>query len=227
MNISSAEVKTIASELGADLCGIAPIERFGEAPEGFHPCDLMPECKSVIVLAKKFLHSTLNANSTIPYTVVRNSLSAALDFLAVELSAKLELKGLTALPVGTVGPCVWDEKTNKNRGLISLKHAAVQAGLGKIGKNTLLVNDKYGNMLWLTGVLVSKELERDPIARYNGCIPNCRLCLDSCPVKALDGVSMNQNDCWNNSFVDMGGSQLLVKCYNCKKVCPNSLGIEI
>ncbi len=35
-------------ELGADLVGIAPVERFSEAPEGHRPTDFMPECKSVI-----------------------------------------------------------------------------------------------------------------------------------------------------------------------------------
>lgn len=226
MTLTAGDIKKFSYELGADLCGIAPIERFVEAPEGFHPRDLLPECKSVIVLAKRFLHSTLNIGSTIPYSVVRNSLSARLDYMAVELSDKVEVKGFKALPVGTVGPCVWDDKTGKTRGLISLKHAAVQAGLGKIGKNTLLINNNYGNMLWLTGVLVSAELEGDAVAAYEGCIPNCRLCLDACPVKAMDGVSMNQQDCWNNTFEEMGGSQVLIKCFNCRKVCPNSLGIR-
>ena len=35
-------------EWGADLVGIAPVDRFAEAPEGHRPTDFMPECKSVI-----------------------------------------------------------------------------------------------------------------------------------------------------------------------------------
>ena len=35
-------------EWGVDLVGIAPVERFAEAPEGHRPTDFMPECKSVI-----------------------------------------------------------------------------------------------------------------------------------------------------------------------------------
>ena len=34
------EVKQILYKLGADLCGVAPTERFCEAPVGFHPCDV-------------------------------------------------------------------------------------------------------------------------------------------------------------------------------------------
>jgi len=35
-------------EWGADLVGVAPVERFSQAPEGHKPTDFMPECKSVI-----------------------------------------------------------------------------------------------------------------------------------------------------------------------------------
>ena len=37
MMITNKEVKEIAYSLGADLCGIAPVERFKDAPTGFHP----------------------------------------------------------------------------------------------------------------------------------------------------------------------------------------------
>jgi epoxyqueuosine reductase QueG len=52
-------------------------------------------------------------------------------------------------------------------------HTAVRAGLGQMGKNTLLINDQLGNMLWLGAVLVAKELEPDLIADYQACIPGC------------------------------------------------------
>jgi hypothetical protein len=37
--------------LGADLVGIAPVDRFAHAPEGHKPTDFLPECKSVISIA--------------------------------------------------------------------------------------------------------------------------------------------------------------------------------
>ena len=49
MDINSKKVKEIMKSLGADLCGIASIERFSEAPEGYHPRDVMPQCKSICV----------------------------------------------------------------------------------------------------------------------------------------------------------------------------------
>lgn len=223
--IRSEQIKEIAYGLGADLCGIASIERFGEAPEGFHPRDVLSECKSVIVLATRFLHGTLRAMSTVPYTVVRNELSTKMNVMAIQLSSTLEDWGETAVPTGAIGPDDYDKKTGKYRGIISLKHAAAQAGLGKIGKNTLLINEKYGNMVWLNAVLASAALEADPVAAYEGCLPGCTLCVDSCPVKALDGVSMNQMECWNYAFGKKDGGDWRIKCYTCRKICPNCLGI--
>jgi len=79
-----------------------------------------------------------------------------------------------------------------------LKHAGSLAGLGVIGKNTLLINDRYGNMIRLGAILVSTELEPDPIASYEGCIKKCTVWLDLCPQNALDGTTINQKLCRKN-----------------------------
>jgi epoxyqueuosine reductase len=146
--ISSPCVKQVAIELGADLCGIAPVDRFENAPEAFHPRDVLPECHSVIILVSRFLKSTLLAKSSMPYTDVRNELSRKMDRIAIHLSYQLEGKNVLAVPINSIGPTEWDARSNKSRWIISLKHAAELAGLGKSGKNTLLINEKYGNMIW-------------------------------------------------------------------------------
>ncbi len=46
--MDSHKVKEIMYSLGADLCGIASIDRFADAPAGYHPLDVLPTCKSVI-----------------------------------------------------------------------------------------------------------------------------------------------------------------------------------
>lgn len=42
-------------KLGADICKIAAVDRFKDAPKGFHPRDIYPECQSVVV----FLSATV------------------------------------------------------------------------------------------------------------------------------------------------------------------------
>ena len=38
--MTANEIKSTALELGVDLCGIAPVDRFSSAPKGFHPNDV-------------------------------------------------------------------------------------------------------------------------------------------------------------------------------------------
>ena len=71
MGVHSREVKDILLSLGVDLCGVASVERFSEAPEGFHPRDVLPACRSVVVFGKRFLAGASTAPTTIPYTIVR------------------------------------------------------------------------------------------------------------------------------------------------------------
>jgi len=123
--MDSGQIKRMAAELGADLCGVGAADRFGEAPEGFHPRDVPPGCRSVIALARRFNPSTHNARSTSPYTVTRNALSAAMDRLARELAGAMDALGCRAVPIGSIGPDEYDARADRFRGTISLKHAAV------------------------------------------------------------------------------------------------------
>ncbi len=117
-----------------------------------------------------------------------------------------------------------DHKERKIKGIISLKHAAERAGLGKMGKNTLLINDRYGNMLWLGAVLTSAELEPDALASYQVCPENCSICLKSCPVNALDGISINQRKCGKHAFNNDQYGGWRIECNTCRKVCPHCHG---
>jgi len=225
--ISADEIKYRVKELGADLCGIAPIERFADAPSGFHPTDVIKECKSVIVIAIRFPISTLSASSQAAYTFVRNRLVDKMDSITFQVSSELENLGSCAVPIPSSDPYdYWDDSRRHGQGIISLKHAAVRAGLGQMGKNTLLINDQYGNMIWLGAVLVDKELESDHLTTYQSCIPECRICLDACPAVALNGITVEQRKCRSiaGKYTDGGG--FVYACNLCRKLCPRHEGIK-
>jgi len=222
--MKSNEIKQILYDMGADLCGIAPVDRFADAPEGFHPHDILPSCKSVIVFAKSFSAGTLKCETNIPYTITRNILNSEMDVMAVKFCGIMEQSGIIAVPTGTVGHTRLDQKTGRYRAAISAKHSAVAAGLGRIGKNSLLVTPEYGNMVWLSVVLSDAELEADEVISGNPCNENCTICIDNCPVGALGNPEMNQGACFGHAYAADEGQELIIKCHNCRSLCPNCLG---
>ncbi|NPV92474.1 MAG: epoxyqueuosine reductase [Firmicutes bacterium] len=219
-------IKERAAALGADLCRIAPVERFGDAPEGFRPTDIVKGCRSVIVLAARFPASTISGSSQAAYTFVRHRMIDKLDSITFRLSSELDFEGVRAIPIPSSDPYeYWDEERRHGRGILSLKHAAVLAGLGKMGKNTLLINDRLGNMLWLGAVLVDIALEPDPPADYEACIPGCTVCIDSCPAEALDGVTIDQSLCRSRMGKETEGGGWVIACNLCRVICPRCKGI--
>jgi len=220
--INSKIVKERVVQKGADICGIVPAARFADAPKGFHPCDIYPDCKSVIVFASHFPASTLQARTNVPYTFTRNMMVNKMDLISFHLSSELEREGITSISIPSAEPYeYWDSDRTHGRGILSLKHAGFLSGLGVLGKNTLLINDRYGNMIWLGAILVPVELEPDPIASYEGCIPECTLCIDSCPQHALDGITIDQKRCRERSISCTDGGGWVLSCNICRRVCPN------
>lgn len=224
----SSEIKNIACDLGADLCGIASPNIFDDAPNGHHPLDIYSKCKSVIVFAKKVPAGSMFANNDIPYTYINDVITEEVDKLGIDFCRVLEDLGIECVPIPSDDPSeYWEPHRKYARGILSLRHAGYFAGLGILGKNTLLINEQYGNMIQIGAILVDIKLESDPIATYKGCLENCSLCIDSCPQKALDTVTVDQKLCRELSNFETERGFILKKCYECRKVCPNCLGLRI
>jgi epoxyqueuosine reductase len=225
--LSSETIKEKAFRYGADICGVAPVARFVDAPAGFHPRDIYPGCESVLVFGSRFPTGTFEAQTNCPYTFVRNRMVDKVDGISFRLSGDLESEGVVAIPIPSAEPYdYWDPDRSHGRGILSLKHAGVRAGLGVMGKNTLLLNETYGNMIWLGAVLVPVELEPDPLASYAGCPSECTLCLELCPQQALDGTTIDQELCRARSVSSTDGGGWVLSCNVCRKVCPNYAGLR-
>jgi epoxyqueuosine reductase QueG len=223
---NAIKIKKLAYTLGADLCGIAPVERFHDAPQGFHPKDIYHLCESVIVIAKRIPAETVFARSCVPYTHVNNIIRDQIDHIAISMSLFLQDMRIHTIPVPASEPYeYWIPEISHGRAILSLRHAGYLAGLGVLGKNTLLINQKYGNMIRLAALLINKKLVGDPIATYHRCDTNCRICITSCPQSALNGVTVDQKRCrGHSSYITKKGDQLIT-CNICRRVCPYYAGL--
>ena len=73
----------------------------------------------------------------------------------------------------------------------SFKWGAVHAGLGWIGRNDVLITERYGPRVRLSAVLTDADLPCAVPVTESRCPPDCRLCADACPCKALKGATWN------------------------------------
>jgi len=219
------QIKEIILNKGADLCGIANIDRFVDAPQGFHPLDIYKECKSVVVFGKKMPKGLAYVNPRIVYKHANDMSKDAVDKITYEAAILIEQLGCVAVPLPCDGPLeYWDKENLCAKGLLSMRHAAVLAGLGSIGKNTLFINRLYGNFLTLGAILTNLDLKSDPLSEEL-CIENCRLCLDNCPTKALDGKTVNQKLCRPHTYTTNDRGFDVVNCNKCRTICPGKFGV--
>lgn len=221
------QIKRILLDLGADVCGIANVEKFADAPEGFHPKDIYSDCKSVVVFACRLPKGLSFVNPRIVYKHHGEINMAKLDQITLTASSAIEDLGAVAVPLPCDGPYeYWDSERMEGRGILSMRHAAGLAGIGSLGKSTLLINKRYGNLLNIGAILTNLDLESDSPSEEL-CIDNCFICIDSCPAKALDGITVNQKKCRENTYSETTARGFgVTNCNNCRVKCPMGLGIE-
>jgi epoxyqueuosine reductase QueG len=223
--ITPENIKKRALELGADKCGIASADSFVEAPKGFHPRDIFSLCKSVVVFIKQMPIDAIFAENPIPYTHTAYKMYEEMDRIAMEMCRYMQKNGAKAVIVPSDVPYMhWDAENMYGHGILSLKHAAVLAGLGIMGKSTILINQDLGNMTYIGAALTDRDLPPDSAVKDFSCPPRCRKCIDVCPGQAMDGVTVNQKRCRERSFFKTGRGWDLYNCSECRKVCPYRLG---
>ena len=221
------KIKKIIKELGADICGIANVERFVNAPSGFHPTDIYKDCKSVIVFAKRMPKGLAYVNPRIVYTKATDINLDEIDHISYHASIEIENLGGIAIPLPSDSPYdYWDSENMEGRGILSMRHAAVRAGVGSMGKNTLIINEKYGNMINIGVILTNLDLESDLLSKEM-CIEGCQLCINNCPQKALNGLTVNQKLCREFTYTNNGKGFGVCNCNKCRVICPRVFGEKV
>ncbi len=225
MALTSKKLKEFAAAAGAHGCGIASINRFGAAPKGFSPADVYSGCKSVVVMYRSMPRGSLAAENLICYSHTAYKMYEEMERLSMEVIRYCESEGALAMLIPPDVPYLyWDAENMHGRGIISLKHAAVQAGLGIMGRSTIFITPEYGNMVYLGAVLLDTELEADPLMTDFDCPPGCTRCMDVCPQQAIyDGI-VDQKLCRPNSNFQNERGFDLYTCNKCRGECPLRFG---
>jgi epoxyqueuosine reductase len=189
-----------------------------------NPHLILPECKSILVLAYPY-HPPLNQ---LPEPGKGRIASYAwTDDYHLFLKEKLQAIVLfIEKEIGYAIPNRWYTDT----GPILERDLAQRAGLGWIGKNTCLINPKFGSYFFLAEILLGIELPIDESFTSDHC-GSCTRCIDACPTQAiLPDHTLDANLCISYLTVENKGEipenlrpqigEWIFGCDICQMVCP-------
>ncbi|MGE9516592.1 MAG: tRNA epoxyqueuosine(34) reductase QueG [Solitalea-like symbiont of Tyrophagus putrescentiae] len=119
------------------------------------------------------------------------------------------------------------------------KSWAVKAGLGWIGKNTLLISKGKGSFFFLATIIIDQELIYNNYEEKNLC-GNCTKCIDACPTQAIIAPKkLDSGKCISYLTIENKSSEIaqefkskfknwIFGCDICQDVCPwnNKFSVE-
>jgi len=190
--VTAEEVKAKAKALGADIVGIADGAAMNENPpdpkDPRRPSDITDyDADRVIVVGKRLNSGTTRLTRWDErHKYYNDELTLTrLEETTLDLVLWLEEQGYPGLIVPPTHVDPWRYRGNPEEAmkpLLSLNHAAVEAGLGTLGLNLQLLTPEYGPRVMLSGVLSSVPVAPDTKAEEALCHgPECGRCLSACP----------------------------------------------
>jgi epoxyqueuosine reductase len=237
----AARVKAAAHRLGFDLVAIGPADppEHGGAFEAWldagyagsmaylargrdkrlDPRRVLPGARSVIACALNYYQGP---EAPGPAHVARYAWGR--DYHAVlEPRLRAILADLEAVAPGTVGRVYVDT------GPVLERDLAARAGLGWIGKNTMLLHPRLGSYFFIGIVLTTAALEPDP--RLADRCGTCTRCLEACPTGAFPApYVLDARRCISYLTIEHRGAigaeqrasvgTLAFGCDVCQDVCP-------
>ena len=238
-------IKAKSTELGFSACGISQAKRLNEDSDrltdwlaaGYHgtmaymanhfekrvnPAELVEGARSVVSVLLNYYTDNKQEDPDAPvisryalgkdyHHVVKDKLRILLSYIQTELA-----------------PC--SGRVFADSAPLLEKTLAREAGLGWIGKNTLLINPKLGSFLFVGELVLDLDLDYDEPFGNNLC-GSCSRCMDSCPTGAIIAPSLlDATKCISYLTIEtreeipehLTGSlsNRLVGCDICQEVCP-------
>jgi len=245
-----------AKSLGFDLCGVVRAEKFPELQR-------MPEWLARGYGGEmKYLADPRRADPQTAMPGIRSAIVGLLNYnTAQPLSTDPALPGEDGRPSGWISRYAWGDdyhdvlrerldalveslrerftgpfeaRAYVDTGPVQERVLAKYAGLGWLGKNTLLLNQMLGSFFFLGVILTTLDLE--PTLGANELPPpdmcgSCRRCLDACPTQAfVEPYVMDARKCISYLTIELRGpipeelrepmGNHVFGCDICQDVCP-------
>jgi epoxyqueuosine reductase QueG len=228
--ISAKSVKKAALLAGSDLAGIASTDRFDRYQDEKRPEHLLPGAKSVIVVGMRVLPDTVKPNHLLS-ALHHITLNIYHNQIAYDIGRLLDDHGYSAVVIPhRIGNLDHDlRKSGDYMNIyprlfgISTRHAAVEAGLGILGKSRLLITPRFGPRQRVAAVITDAELKPDRKLSSREaeklCPPACQACIKACPGKALSDEGIAWEKC--NEIIKPHNSMYgYSACCECMMACP-------
>jgi epoxyqueuosine reductase len=191
-------VKEHARKSGADLVGIASIDRFAGIPAEHNPTAIFPEARSVVVVGRRITRGTLRGVEEGTQLGIYNLYGA--DWLdnrfvamtAFRVAEFLEDNRWEAVPLAPLPSQIPPSGVPVKPGLpapnvmVDIEDAAVRAGLGEIGYCRTFLSPLFGPRQRFQAILTDAVLEADPILETAIC-SRCLAPEKLCPLGAIHG----------------------------------------
>lgn len=180
MDDYTTQIRLIGSQLGAALFGVASLEHINDR---FHlTSETVRNLTRGISLGVRLSDSILEEIEDSPtklYYHHYRQVNFLLDRIALQLSLFIQKEGFQSIPIPASQVIDWTSQ----RGHLSHKAVAREAGLGWIGRNNLLVNPTHGARIRLVTILTDLPMRVDhPIEQDCG---ECKACISVCPAGAI------------------------------------------
>ncbi len=190
--------KSSVRACGADIVGIASIDRFNGLPADKHPASIFPEVRSVVVIGKRIVRGALRGIEEGTQFEIYNYFgrdllnNRTLALTTFRICEFLEDNGWEAVPLPYLPPEIPPMGVPVRSGLpapnvmLDFDDAAVRAGVGEIGYCGFLLTPTFGPRQRLQLILTDADLAPDPLLKDPICT-QCALESSPCPLGAIGG----------------------------------------
>ena len=211
--LKAEDVKQYALECGADIVGIAPMDRWEGAPKQCDPRYIAPDAKTMIVMGFRIPRGTLRGIEEGTFYVSYASMGYAginhvlQPMVCWHVTRMIEDAGYEAVPVPNNFPWTNQDSSGQNpertgqlnpqRSLpvfpdrpapdvfIHMRIAAYLAGLGEIGWSKMFISPRFGPRQRLAAVITDAPFELDPLYEGPELCDRCMLCAQECTGQAI------------------------------------------